>query len=453
MTLNSLIGPKRSLKRNLIFSLSVAMAACVLMAVAALLIEFEAHRLEMRQAGLEAEAKDVAAHLGWQDGRLAHSHADHRFGDDATAPFAYAVYDRSGNPVIGGAALMTLELDDDWDDLEGTVHFFGADGRPAVAMPVEIDDDYLVVASLGAGHPDLTVDLLLFEFAEDLGWLAFLAAFLILGTALFAAHLSLKPVLAISDEADGIGPSEPDQRLSTGGAPAEIKPLIGAVNGALDRLEAGFKAQRDFAANAAHEVRTPIAVLRSRIDRLDDLGAKGELAQDLSQLERIFEQLLELSRADAIAGVQQDRFDLHQIATDLAAEMALRAIEQGKSLAVSGQEDVTIRGHQGLLRLALRNLVENALIHTPKDAEVDIEVIATPPGWRVLDRGPGVADEDKTTLFERFRRGDGKNVNPHGAGLGLSIVKRTIDAHGGSVWVENRDGGGAIFVIALPEQP
>jgi signal transduction histidine kinase len=452
MTLTSLIGPKRSLKRNLIFSLSAAMVGCVLMAVAALLIEFEAHRLEMRQAGLEAEAKDVAARLGFQNGQLNHAHADHRFGNDAVAPFAYAVYDRRGNPVIGGAALMTLELDDDWDDLEGTVHFFGADGRPAVAMPIEIDDDYLVVASLGAGHPDLAADLLLFEFAEDLGWLAFLAAFLILGTALFAVHRSLRSVLAISSEADGIGPAEPDQRLSVGGAPTEIRPLIGAVNGALDRLEAGFKAQRDFAANAAHEVRTPIAVLRSRIDRLGDLEARGELSQDLSQLERIFEQLLELSRTDAIAGVQQDRFNLHQTATDLAADMALRAIEQGKSLAVSGQQDVTVRGHQGLLRLALRNLVENALVHTAGGTEVDIEVTSSPPGWRVLDHGPGIADDQKEMLFERFRRGDGKNVSPHGAGLGLSIVKRTIDAHGGRVWVEDREGGGAVFVIALPEQ-
>lgn len=452
MTLASVIGPKRSLKRNLIFSLSAAMVACVLMAVAALLIEFEAHRLEMRQAGLEAEAKDVAAHLGLENGRLTHAHADHRFDDDDAAPFAYAVYDRSGNPVIGGASLVTLELDDDWDDLVGTAHFVGADGRPAVAMPIEIDDDYLVVASLGAGHPDFAADLLLFEFAEDLGWLALVAAFLILGTALFAVNRSLKPVLAISSEADGIGPSEPDQRLSVGDAPTEIRPLIGAVNGALDRLEAGFKAQRDFAANAAHEVRTPIAVLRSRIDRLEDPDAKEELAKDLGQLERIFEQLLELSRTDAIAGTHHEPVDLHRTAADLAAEMALPAIEQGKSLALSGAEGVILRGHQGLLRLALRNLVENALIHTPEGTEVEIDVTATPPGWRVLDRGPGVVDAEKTTLFERFQRGNGKNVSPNGAGLGLSIVKRTIDVHGGSVWIEERDGGGAVFVIALPEQ-
>ncbi|MGI9508873.1 MAG: sensor histidine kinase [Geminicoccaceae bacterium] len=452
MTLASLIGPKRSLKRNLIFSLSAAMVACVLMAIAALLIEFEAHRLETRQAGLEAEARDVASHLGLANGSLTHAHAEHRFDDDDAAPFAYAVYDRNGNPVIGGGALVALELDDDWDDLEETAHFVGADGRPAVAMPIDVDDDYVVVASLGAGHPDLAADLLLFEFAEDLGGLAVVAAILILATALFVVHRSLKSVLAISNEVDGIGPSEPDQRLSVGGAPTEIRPLIGAVNGALDRLEAGFKAQRDFAANAAHEVRTPIAVLRSRIDRLEDLDAKDELANDVGQLERIFEQLLELSRTDAIAGTHHEILDLRETATDLAAEMALQAIEQGKSLAVSGAEEVKVRGHPGLLRLALRNLVENALIHTPEGTEVDIDVTSSPPGWRVLDRGPGIADDQKATLFERFRRGNGANIGPAGAGLGLSIVKRTVDVHGGQVWIEDRDGGGAAFVIALPDR-
>ncbi len=452
MTLASLIGPKQSLKRNLVFSLSIAMVACALVAAAALLIEFEAHRLEVRQAGLLAEAKDVAAHLEIENGRLEHAHADHRFEDDDDAPFAYAVYDRNGKPVIGGAALKSLGLDDDWDDVEDTSHLVGVDGRQTVAMPIEMDDDYLVVASMGAGHPDLTADLLLFESAEDLGWLALVAVFLILATALYAAHRSLKPVLAISEEAHGIGPAEPDQRLSDSGVPTEIRPLIGAVNGALDRLEAGFKAQRDFAANAAHEVRTPIAVLRSRIDRLDDHDVKDELAKDLGQLERIFEQLLEFSRTDAIAGSHHESVDLHRTAADLAAEMAVRAIERGKSLALSGAGRVITSGHQGLLRLALRNLVENALIHTPEGTEVEIDVTVTPPGWRVLDRGPGVADDQKTALFDRFRRGTGKNVSADGAGLGLSIVKRTIDAHGGRVWIEDRIGGGAIFVIALPDQ-
>jgi signal transduction histidine kinase len=132
--------------------------------------------------------------------------------------------------------------------------------------------------------------------------------------------------------------------------------------------------------------------------------------------------------------------------------LALKAIEQGKSLAVSGAERIMAPGHQGLLRLALRNLVENALIHTPEGTEVDVEVTSSPPGWRVLDRGPGITDDQKATLFERFRRGDGTNVSPTGAGLGLSIVKRTIDVHGGRVWIEDRDGGGAAFVIALPDK-
>ncbi|MDZ4095279.1 MAG: ATP-binding protein, partial [Paracoccaceae bacterium] len=122
---------------------------------------------------------------------------------------------------------------------------------------------------------------------------------------------------------------------------------------------------------------------------------------------------------------------------------------------VTGAAHAPARGHAGLLSVALGNLLRNALVQTPEGSEVEIEVVADPPGWRVLDRGPGVPDALKALLFDRFQRGAAARRPmakdaPQGAGIGLAIVKSVVEAHGGRVLIEDRPGGGAVFVVLLP---
>ena len=130
--------------------------------------------------------------------------------------------------------------------------------------------------------------------------------------------------------------------------------------------------------------------------------------------------------------------------------MSAPALRAGRTLAVTGATRAPARGHAGLLTVALSNLVRNALAHSPEGSEVEIEVQADPPGWRVLDRGPGVPEAARDALFERFQRGaHGTDTGP-GAGIGLAIVQTVAEAHRGAVTIEDRPGGGAAFVIELP---
>ena len=159
---------------------------------------------------------------------------------------------------------------------------------------------------------------------------------------------------------------------------------------AFDRLEQGYKAQRDFASNVAHEIRTPIAVLKSSIDRIDDAKLKQTLSQDAMQLDRIFGQLIDLSRADAALQSGFEAVNLRNVAVEVATDLVPVALGSGRRLSVIGDEAVLVHGNAGLLGIALANVVRNALQYTTENSEVEIELHSNPAGWRVLDRGPGV---------------------------------------------------------------
>ena len=128
--------------------------------------------------------------------------------------------------------------------------------------------------------------------------------------------------------------------------------------------------------------------------------------------------------------------------------MGVSALREGKRLAVTGVDGVHVEGHAGLLAIALGNLVRNAVNYADGPGEIEIEVCDDPPGWRVMDQGPGIPDAQKALLFQRFRRGG--TGGRDGAGIGLAIVKSVAQAHGATVGVTGREGGGSVFSFRFP---
>ena len=302
----------------------------------------------------------------------------------------------------------------------------------------------ILVSTFPKGNNQTRFASLLHELEEEIWWVI-LGLVVVLTSTLFATRQALSPLRSLSDQAHQIGPAAAGRRLDVAQVPAEIAPLIGDVNKAFDRLEQGYQAQRDFSANVAHEIRTPIAVLRSSIDRITDPELKTMLTQDVDQLDRIFAQLIDLSRADAALKTSFEPVDLHSVAVQVATDLAQSALRSGRSLSVTGAETVLVEGNAGLLTIALSNVVRNALQYTPEASEVEIEVLANPAGWRVLDRGAGVPDNLKTALFERFNRGTLANSNSTGSGIGLAIVKSVAQSHNATSIIQDREGGGTAF--------
>ncbi len=259
----------------------------------------------------------------------------------------------------------------------------------------------------------------------------------------------LKPLKLLAGEAARITPAESDRRLPVSGLPSELVPLVGAINAALDRLGEGFRAQRDFTADAAHQLRTPLAILGAHLDTLGDQATAAALREDVARMSRLVEQLLQVAELEALTLRPEERADLSALAVEVAQALAPLAIRRRREVAVLGAETaVIVHGNRDSLHQALRNLVENAINHTAEGTAVEISVCRQPPGVMVSDHGPGIPAVDREQLFRRFWRGD--RSGGRGAGLGLAIVQRIAAAHGARVSVEEATGGGARFNLVFP---
>lgn len=314
-----------------------------------------------------------------------------------------------------------------------------------------------LAASIGAAlHAATTLsddgkaDRFVAEFMGDIGWMFPVLAIAVLAVTVWTIRTSLKPVRAASDNAGHITPGDTSVRLPTEGLPTELAPLVAAMNAALDRLEKGFDAQRQFTANAAHELRTPLAIVTAGLDVLPSSTEVMRLREDAERMNRLVEQLLRVARLDAQPMDLGQTVDLGEVASGVVERLAPWAARSDRSLAFEPADKPTpIHGDADALCDAIRNLVENAIAHSPAGEEVTVRV-GSEGSVSVLDNGPGVPAELKERIFERFWRSQERRSSGVGAGLGLSIVSEIARAHAGRITVADAPGGGACFTLSLP---
>ncbi|MFP3647734.1 sensor histidine kinase [Paraburkholderia sp. SIMBA_054] len=274
-----------------------------------------------------------------------------------------------------------------------------------------------------------------------------------------AAFASLKRASADA-ETVGIGRLTP---LDISHVPEEVRPFADSINRMIARLQVGIDAEKRFIADAAHELRTPIAALQLRIDNLEnapDATARGERLRELREAvvrtATMIRQILELARADAQhdPGSAVDALDVREMVRTLVADLLPIAYARSIDLGVRRFDATHVNANAGELRMAVRNLVENALGYTPAGGCVDIDVFedATGAVIRVTDTGPGIPEEALGRVFDRFFRLNAETVE--GSGLGLSIVKSVVAKHGGSISLQNRRDGrsGLIATVVLPSR-
>ena len=296
-------------------------------------------------------------------------------------------------------------------------------------------------------HRDVIIDDIVAGFLSRVAWITFPILLVLLLISILIFRRVLEPVREASMTVAAISPERTDVRLPEDSMPTEIVPLVHAVNQALERLESGFRAQREFTADVAHELRTPLAIMRVRVDSLGASPVQDALRADIVGMARTVGQVLDIAELESFVVGADAKADLHAVCSDAVTFMAPLAVEMSKTISLTGADSaVWVNGHPDALFRAVRNLVENAIRHTPRGTSIEVDVSADCTVC-VLDDGAGVPEADRQSIFRRFWRRD--RARPDSRGLGLAIVARVAAAHGGSISVENRPGGGAIFTLRL----
>ena len=247
----------------------------------------------------------------------------------------------------------------------------------------------------------------------------------------------------VGEAAAVIAPHNLSHRLSVHGVPTEVAPLVEEFNVVLDRLERGFRLQQEFLATAAHELKTPITVMRAQIE-VEGVANRNLLLKDLDQMARQVQQLLLLAEASEGQNYTMEDTDIAQLARSAIERLVRLADARAVSLQLEGADRAVVSADQGAAFVLVRNLLENAIHHAPRGTRVRVEV--QPSRLVVSDAGPGIDPADLPHLFKRFWRG--KHRRDQGAGLGLAICLEIATRHRWSIAAGNR-APGAEFAVTF----
>jgi two-component system OmpR family sensor kinase len=332
----------------------------------------------------------------------------------------------------------------------------------AVRVPGVFAGATLVVAVPLAGVAHVLGHLLLIE--------VLVSAAALVGLGVLSGWLvrrELRPLRQMAATAGAIAAGDLSRRVETVEERTEVGQLGLALNRMLAEIETAFAASaasaeqlRRFLADASHELRTPLTSIRGYAemfdrgarDRPEDLAlAMRHIRNEADRMAVLVEDLLLLARLGQQRPIAQDPVDVGQVVEEAA--VAARAAHPGRDLQTSVTGPATVLGDHGRLRQVVDNLVRNAIAYSPADEPVDVTVTAGAGTVEiaVADRGPGISPENRTRVFEPFQRLDPSRARATGGvGLGLAIVAAIVRAHGGQVSIDDRPGGGSVFLVRLP---
>jgi signal transduction histidine kinase len=366
------------------------------------------------------------------------------------------VYNTGGQVVVGTSADAAIPAAAVTSALHGrTVVDTSVDDRLQVAVPVLGDSGTAVVGAVVLSRSSA-------ELEQRVGVLwAWLAAvgLAVLGAAAVAAialaRWVSRPLSTLDAAAQRLGSGALDTRSTTGHGPPEVRRLARNFNGMAGRLESLVHGNRATIADVSHQLRTPLAALRLRLDVLTqdtDPDTAAELAgaqHEIARLSHLVDGLLALARAENVL-VEPVSVRVDQVIRDRAAAWRPVAEERGVDLRLSVNGAVSAMLGEGHLEQILDNLLANALDAVPAGGHVGVSVAADGDGARVVvsDDGPGMTPRQQEMAFRRF-----VSSTPGGAGLGLAIVHRLMTSNGGSAGLSDTQGGGLTVTVTLPAEP
>lgn len=440
---------EHSLTRQLYLRLTVVVMLSFVVFVAAVLADFSLETLEIEREsllGMAERLRDDPERLAFvrtaAGGLVTAKGVTIRTarGDAVVRPERWAIDVNPALPLRYGEHSVDLGRDLRTDEQLVSVSV-AFDGRH-VGAPGEVH-----VLQLARPRTDLKPIIRTF-FRVTLHETWWIFALLLLATVAIVRitiNRSMRAVRAASRQAVGITPEDIDRRLPLTGLPSEVAPLARTVNGALDRLEQGYRAERAFTASAAHELRTPLSVLTAKIEAMDAGGGREEALAQVDRMARLVGQLLQLARIETWRADPKDELDAAWITREVALEMSPQVVALGGDIELRAPDDgAGWRVNRVLFEIALRNLIENAIRHGSRPPRLRITVDGR--GVTVEDAGAGIPEPDRARVFELFWRRDQRASD--GAGIGLALVSRIAERLRCRVTIAASDLGGAAVALA-----
>jgi two-component system, OmpR family, sensor histidine kinase TctE len=390
---------------------------------------------------------------------------------DAAYPIRYLIVGERDQILAGDEGMIAL-LRSEAGELRS---FRPTDRIAATGFNSVLDEDFVRVIRLRVDvngeqqslvvaqpreHQNRLLRAIIFYEAIPQSFVLFIAVFLVW----YGLAYVVRPMRTLKTHLDARGGDDltplPQQL-----APPELAPLIESINALMARLKAAQGAQRRFIANAAHQLRTPLAAMRANCELLaqaiDPRRREHVLEQLLatsSRASRLANQLLSLARAESSATTARFAdIEINGLCRDVAREVLPMALERNIEFGFEGVDDpVIVCGDATLLSELIHNLIDNALKYTPRHGTVLLSILAHPPQILIEDSGPGISEEDRERVFApftriaRFEAGSAHAIG--GTGLGLAIVKEVAQSHRAKVEISSSRFGGAMFRVTFPTQ-
>ncbi|WP_296579171.1 HAMP domain-containing sensor histidine kinase [Phreatobacter sp.] len=440
-----MIRPHRPLAQVLIRRLTLIAAVIVALNLVVVSLYYGSDRPALEAEVVAAVTERLSAAL---EGNTLPAAASARaiFADHPTA-YAFALVDRTGVVVdaMNRHLIPPSAIDifaDDWvtavDLPTGRLVYAGHEFRNRT-------DGLRVVFVMAADPENLVRRALLSELRQHVWGPILPMAILLIAASAILIRRELAPVARAAAWARSLRPDSLTPPPA-GPVPSEVADLIDGTQRALDQLALALAAETRRAAEAAHALRTPVAVLTARLDALPPGETTEKLRADLAALSRTVQQVLAASRADVLTAPADAALDLRDPAKTVTAALAGIAYSKGIELALSiPDEPVTVRANREAVELALSNLIENAVLHGgPGEVEI---TVGPDRSLSVRDHGPGLPPGANTRVFQPFWRAPGAVAG--GTGLGLAIVDRLQHAQGGTVTAKTPEDGGCEVILSF----
>jgi len=257
----------------------------------------------------------------------------------------------------------------------------------------------------------------------------------------------LAPLRLAAKEVSEMDVLTTDIRINEEGVPSEILPIVRGINLALVRLEKSIKEQQELTENVAHELRTPLSILKTHVDLLEKNEQTLKITDDIDDIIKMMNQMLDATRLDYADTIKMGKVDLAEVLSQACQDFFPLFIRAQKKLLVKGTNSPTyIQGDKDLIYRAICNLLDNALEYSP--SKTPIEASLEDYTIRIKDYGKKIPEGRRKAIFERFRKDSSPTVQKSGAGLGLSIVKKTAELHGGFADLEvTKDKGNTFRMV------